>query len=170
MSSRVCLLVFALLTGCRREDEPSVDTTSPAARLEEPEPMPVTVEQFRSLTWLEGHWRGTLADTMPFFERYRFQDDSTIGKWEYADSLGRQVSDSGWIRLRGRTVTSGDSARGYVVTALDSASVHFKPRGAATNAFTWRRMSDSSWTATLTWRDRAGTAMERVYVMRRIGR
>lgn len=157
-----CILAFALLTGCRQRDEPT--PSDPV------EPMPVTVEQFRSLAWLEGRWRGTLADTAPFFERYRFQDDSTMGKWTYADSLGTQVSDSGWIWLRSGIVTSGDSARGYVLTALDSGSAHFKPRGAAINAFTWRRTSDSSWTATLTWRDASGQAMERIYVMRLLRR
>ena len=167
MRYRACFLVLALAIGCRREDDPSPAATERAALVE---PMPVTVDQFRSLAWLEGRWRGTLADTAPFFERYSFLDDSTIGTWNYADSLGSPVSDSGWIRLRGGNVTSGDSARGYVLTALDSASAHFKPRGAAVNAFTWRRTGDSSWTATLTWRDASGQAQERVYVMRLLRR
>lgn len=164
MRHGACILAFVLLAGCQQKEEPA-----PSERVE-PTPMPVSVEQFRSLAWLEGRWRGTLADTMPFFERYQFQDDSTMGTWTFADSLRTQVSDSGWIRLRNGTVTSGDSARGYVLTALDSASAHFKPRGAASNAFTWRKTSDSSWTATLTWRDRSGQAMERIYVMRLLGR
>ena len=158
----VCVLALVLLAGCRKAEAPTRDALV--------EPMPVTVAQFRSLAWLEGRWRGTLSDTAPFFERYQFQDDSTMGTWTFADSLGTQVSDSGWIRLRNGIVTSGDSARGYVLTALESSSAHFKPRGAASNAFTWRRTSDSSWTATLTWRNASGQAMERIYVMRLLGR
>ena len=161
-----CLLLVSLLTACQREEapQPSLQPPSPAT------PLQADARQFRSLTWLEGMWRGTQSDTAPFFERYQFRDDSTISTLTYADSLGTQVVDSGLIRLRGGIVTSGDSARGYVLTALDSMTAHFEPRGAAVNAFTWQRTSESSWSATLTWRDAAGQPIERVYVMRLLKR
>ena len=63
---RFCLrgyLILALLPGvvaCKGEGERVPD---PPAPLET-----VTLEQFRSLFWLEGRWRGTLNDTAPFFE------------------------------------------------------------------------------------------------------
>lgn len=157
--------LLPLLAGCQSEDTPP--PPPPASSLT---PLQVDARQLRSLSWLEGFWRGTQADTAPFFERYRFLDDSTIGTWSYADSLASQVVDSGLIRLRQAIVTSGDSARGYVLTTLDSASAHFEPKGAAVNAFTWRRMSESSWRATLTWRDASGQPVERVYVMRLLNR
>jgi hypothetical protein len=160
-----CLFLPALLAGCQREDAPPPPPPESSVT-----PLQVDARQLRSLVWLEGMWRGTQSDTAPFFERYRYLDDSTIGTWTYADSLGTQVVDSGSIRLRSGIVTSGDSARGYVLTALDSSSAHFEPRGAAVNAFTWRRMSESSWSATLTWRDAAGQPIERIYVMRLLSR
>ena len=161
-SRTLAALMLLALTACQRETARTAEET--------PEPMRVTPGEFRSLTWLEGRWRGTLNDTAPFYEGYRFVDDSTLRSVTYADSMGRQVSDSGQITLRGGHIMSGDSARGYVVTALDSSSVHFKPVGAARNAFTWRRESDGTWTATLTWRDASGRPAERVYVMRPLGR
>ena len=159
-----CLLLLSLVSGCQPK-EPDPPSPAPAAT-----PLQTDARQFRSLTWLEGMWRGTQSDTAPFFERYQFQDDSTIGTWSYADSLATQVVDSGKIRLRAGIVVSGDSARGYVLTALDSVSAHFEPQGAAVNAFTWQRTSETSWTATLTWRDVNGQAIERIYVMRLLKR
>jgi len=156
-----CMLLLSVLSGCQREEASPPPTPEAAAT-----PLQIDARQFRSLSWLEGMWRGTQSDTAPFFERYQFRDDSSITTLSYADSLGTQVVDSGLIRLREGVVTSGDSARGYVLTALDSVSAHFEPRGASVNAFTWQRTSETSWTATLTWRDAAGQPIERVYVMR----
>ena len=150
----VCLLAVA---ACAREVERQA-----------PEPARVTVAEFRSLAWLEGRWRGTLNDTAAFYEEYRFRDDSTIATATFADSTLARVSDSGQVRLSGGMVTTGDDASGYVLTALDSTFAHFMPRGAARNAFTWRRQADGSWTARLTWRDGQDRPMERVYVMRRL--
>ena len=160
-----CLLLLPLAVACQREEAPPPQ--SPASTLT---PLQVDARQLHSLAWLEGMWRGTQSDTAPFFERYQFRDDSTISTMTYADSLGTQVVDSGLIRLRNGIVTSGDSARGYVLTALDSMTAHFEPRGASVNAFTWQRTSESSWTATLTWRDASGQPIERVYVMRLLRR
>ena len=160
-----CLLLLPLVSGCQREEVPP--DPPPASSVT---PLQVDARQLRALVWLEGMWRGTQADTAPFFERYQFRDDSTISTLTFADSLGTQVVDSGLIRLRAGIVTSGDSARGYVLTALDSMTAHFEPRGAAVNAFTWQRTSESSWTATLTWRDASGQPIERVYVMRLLRR
>lgn len=165
MRLTVCSLSFLVLIGCQREEASPPPSPAPAAT-----PLQTDARQFRSLTWLEGMWRGTQSDTAPFFERYQFQDDSTISTWSYADSLATQVVDSGKIRLRAGTVVSGDSARGYVLTALDSVSAHFEPQGAAVNAFSWQRTSETSWTATLTWRDVNGQTIERVYVMRLLKR
>lgn len=160
-----CLLFLPLSVACQREEVPHDPPPASSAM-----PVQVDARQLRSLSWLEGMWRGTQSDTAPFFERYQFRDDSTISTLTYADSLGTQVVDSGLIRLRDGIVTSGDSARGYVLTALDSMTAHFEPRGASVNAFTWQRTSESSWTATLTWRDASGQPIERVYVMRLLRR
>ena len=161
-----CLLFLPVAVACQREEAPPPQSSPASAAT----PLQVDARQLRSLAWLEGMWRGTQSDTAPFFERYQFRDDSTISTLTYADSLGTQVVDSGMIRLRDGIVTSGDSARGYVLTALDSMTAHFEPRGTSVNAFTWQRTSESSWTATLTWRDASGQPIERVYVMRLLRR
>lgn len=103
-----CLLFVSLVSGCQREEAPPPQMTPASSAT----PLQTDARQFRSLTWLEGMWRGTQSDTAPFFERYQFRDDSTISTLTYADSLGTHVVDSGMIRLRDGVVTSGDSARG----------------------------------------------------------
>ena len=160
MSHRVALMLLVILAGCRPDAERAAESL----------PLHITPAEFRSLAWLEGRWRGTQNDSNPFFEEYRFADDSTIRSLTLADSAWTRVSDSGQIRLRGGIVTTGDSASGYTLTALDSASAHFEPRGRASNAFTWRRLPDGTWSATLNWRDASGRPAERVYIMRPIGR
>jgi hypothetical protein len=125
----------------------------------------VSVAQFRSLAWLEGTWRGEGGGNRPFYERYRFVDDSTLRSWELADSLGT-VRDSGMIALRGGHVTTGN----YGVTRIEVGAVRFDPVRNASNDFTWTRDDGDGWTAVLHWPATASRPERSVtYVMRRIG-
>jgi hypothetical protein len=125
----------------------------------------VTIGEFGHLRWLEGRWRGAEGDGAPFYEAYGFVDDSTIRSYEYTDSTLVTIRDSGSIRLRGDTVTSGGAAPRYVVVRFDTLEVEFAPLAGATNGFTWTHEGQGAWRARLTW-DSAGTAKERVYQMR----
>ena len=124
--------------------------------------------QFAQLKWLEGRWRGEGGGVPPFFEGYRWVDDSTIRKYDFKDSTFSAPTDSGDITLRGGQVRSGSAAQSWVAVALDSASVRFAPERGASNGFEWRRSAPGAWTARLTW-DSAGVARERVYQMRAAG-
>jgi hypothetical protein len=60
---------------------------SPAAT-----PVRVTPREFATLRWIAGDWRGGgTGGTMqpPFYERYRFADDSTLLVESFADSTWR---------------------------------------------------------------------------------
>jgi hypothetical protein len=152
--SLASILAAALaLAACERAARPSTP------------PLVVTAAQFQSLRWLEGTWRGSGGGFDGFYEGYRWLDDSTIRKFDFADSTLAVISDSGDITLRGGTVRSGSAASSYVVTALDSVSVHFAPERNVSNAFEWRLTAAGAWTARLTW-DSAGVPRERVYEMR----
>ncbi|HSA55348.1 MAG TPA: hypothetical protein VLE53_06565 [Gemmatimonadaceae bacterium] len=153
------LALIPLSTACDR---------GPAAEpAEATEALRVTAEQFQGLRWLEGRWRGAEPGGAPFFESYRFVDDSTIQSYTYADSSFTAASDSGLIRLRGDSVTSGWPVPRYVVTAIATDSVYFAALPGAANDFTWRFVETGHWTARLTW-DSAGVARERIYEMRAI--
>jgi hypothetical protein len=131
-------------------------------------PAQVTPADFQSLRWLEGHWRGTGGGVPPFYEAYRFVDDSTIQALMFADSTLAQVSDSGRIVLSQGVLTSRGENSVSVVTEIDSNHVHFAPQENAGNEFTWTRETPTAWTAVLSWTDQGGEARERVYRMQRI--
>lgn len=114
-------------------------------------PMTVSPAEFKSLRWLEGRWKGKAPDGKPFYEAYRFTDDSTIATWNYPDSTALVATDSGEIRLRGGQATSGGEQVAWVVAALDSGTVEFAPLRSARNSFTWAREPGGGWVATLHW-------------------
>jgi hypothetical protein len=129
----------------------------------------VSVRQFKSLNWLEGRWRGTLNDTMPFYESYHYVNDSTIQFVAFRDS-SLTPKDTAYLTVRKGVVMNGSPDGGFVVTALSSDSAHFEPIGKARNAYTWRREADGSWLATLMYLDAAGNATQRTYVMRKLAK
>ncbi|MDX2183696.1 MAG: hypothetical protein SFW08_06925 [Gemmatimonadaceae bacterium] len=130
-----------------------------------PRPTPslhVTGDQFRMLRWLEGRWTGTGEDGAMFGEAYAVLDDSTMRSYTYTKPTDIAPSDSGAIRLRRGVVTSGDGEWRWTLTAVSADSAMFAPQGRAENGFTWRRTSDSTWTATL-WRGSPNDSRPRRY-------
>ena len=118
----------------------------------------VTVRQLAQLRWLAGDWRGagTAGTTQaPFYERYRFVDDSTLTVETFADSTWRTVSETSRWELRGgRLGNVGDGAR-WVATRVDSLGAEFAPTARARNTFRWARAPRSgrrpaTWQATIT--------------------
>jgi hypothetical protein len=134
-----------------------------------PTPAVVSAADLQMLRWLEGNWVGSADGGAPFYESYRFLNDSTIESRTYTDSTLSQPSDSGRIAIAGGVLTSRGGNATYVATRLDSTQVHFEPLQNANNAFTWTRQSSDAWTAVLQWTDASGAAQERTYHMRRIG-
>jgi len=114
-------------------------------------PLAVSPADFRQLGWIEGRWVGHAPDGRPFYEEYRFTDDSTIGTWSYADSTAGTPVDSGAIRLRAGQVTSGNDMVAWVVTALDANRVAFAPQRGVRNSFSWERGAQGGWVARLHW-------------------
>lgn len=112
---------------------------------------PLSASDFRRLGWLEGSWVGKEPDGMPFYEEYRFKDDSTMGTWSFRDSTATSPNDSGEIRLRGGKVISGNDLVSWVVTSLDDGRIEFAPLRGVHNSFSWTRGSDGGWVASLHW-------------------
>ena len=132
-------------------------------------PPRISVAAFRQLRWLEGRWRGDQPDGNPFFEGYRFENDSTIRSYTYADSVTRVAADSGAIVLRGGEVTTGSERASWAASGLTATRIEFVPRAGARNSFVWEKSSPDSWTATLRWPATADRpAREVVYPMRRL--
>jgi hypothetical protein len=136
-----------------------------------PEALRLTPKSFARLRWIEGTWRGagTHGTTQaPFFERYRFADDSTLLVDAFPDSTLAKVSETTRFELRGgRLGNTGEGAR-WVAVRLDGEHVLFAPVARARNEFTWRREAKNRWLATITVRRPDGTVQERFYEMTRL--
>jgi hypothetical protein len=122
---------------------PAAPASTPGA------PASVSVSGFQNLRWVAGRWRGMQPNGRPFFERYRFENDSTIRSYTYADSTATLPADSGEIVLRAGQVTTGSGGARWVADEITATRVSFVPLRGASNSFVWERTSPDSWTATL---------------------
>lgn len=127
------------------------ETTS-SAQVADPSAATLTAADVARLRWLEGTWRGTgeTQTQAPFYEEYRFADDSTLISRTYADSTFTKVTDSSRYELRGRRMASTGSGRRWHVTKLPpDSSVTFHAIEGPGNSFTWTPVDANHWTAVL---------------------
>ena len=169
MRSASVVVVGLLVLACSRGDQPATDTaigTTPKLL-----PGMYSLGDFSRLRWIEGRWRGSTPDGKnPFYEEYRFRDDSTIAKYGFPDSTFAKASDSSQIKLRGGVVRDESLTSSYQATRLDSAGADFAPDRGATNFFTWTPVSPTSWSATLRWTDKQGRPQTVEYVLQKFAR
>jgi hypothetical protein len=135
----------------------------------------LTARDLARLQWIVGDWRGTGVDgtsQAPFYERYRFADDSTLVVESFADSTWRAPTETTrWELRRGRLTNPGRGAQ-WIASRLDARSIEFAPLARARNSFRWARVGDrgkpAEWRATISWTDASGTRQRRVYRMERV--
>ena len=134
----VLLLFFAACGGGQQSFQP-------------PTPKTLTAADLQKLRWIEGSWRGTGVNQPPFFERYRFENDTTLAVDHFEDETLAKVTSTSRYELKNGEFRDGSGSRGYVATALDDSSISFEPLSAGSNSFMWKRDSKDSWTAHLSW-------------------
>jgi hypothetical protein len=169
------VLLFAMLVnlaGCSRMKShyAAHSTASPSSTpttLPSPTPKHITPADLAKLHWIEGTWRGTGGDVPPFYERYKFENDSTLVVEGLTDETLSKVSDVSRFELKDGHFGSSTEDSGSVATALDDNSITFAPLGKSRNSFRFQRESDNSWKAILNWTDKSGAAKERIYNMER---
>jgi hypothetical protein len=132
-----------------------------------PTPKHITPADLAQLRWIEGSWRGTGGGVPPFYERYKFENDSTLIVETLADETLSKVTDVSRFELKDGRFGYNTADSGSVATALDHNSITFSPLGKARNSFRWQRESENSWKAVLNWTDKDGAAKERIYQMER---
>ncbi len=159
------LLVFLALTlglGCagRSSSNSKDQTQTPSAKL--------TPADLQKLRWIEGSWRGTGVNQSPFFERYRFEGETTLAVDSFEDEKLAKVTDTSYFNLENGEFGGGGEGSRYVAVALDDNSITFDPRIKARNSFIWKRESKDAWTAIIKWTATGDKpAGERVYNMER---
>ena len=120
------------------------------------------------LKWIEGTWRGTGEVEKPFFERCRFEINSTLLIESFDDETLGKVTNVSRYELRDGHFGNTGEAR-WVETALDDKSITFAPAVKVRNFFTWESESKDVWKATLIWPESdKGPARQRVYKMERM--
>jgi hypothetical protein len=168
--SVLILLVLISITGCSKTRSDAV--TPNAAAQSSPTspsrvPKQITPADLAKLRWIEGTWRGTGGEVPPFYERYKFENESTLLVETLADESASKVTDESRFELKDGHFGSGTPESGSVATALDDNSISFAPLGKG-NFFRFQRESDKSWKAILNWTDKNGVAKERIYQMERL--
>ncbi|HKR12393.1 MAG TPA: hypothetical protein VJT15_10070 [Pyrinomonadaceae bacterium] len=116
-----------------------------------PTPKTITAADLQKLRWIEGSWRGAGVDQPPFFERYRFENETTLAVDHFADEALTKVTETSRYELKNGEFRNAGGGPGHVATALDDNSITFEPSSAGSNSFTWKRVSKDSWTAVLAW-------------------
>jgi hypothetical protein len=167
---RLLLTIGLLALACGKSDDRRTDSTAPSAALPPVQAVAVTAADFQKIRWINGPWRGFMANGEKFYEWYRFLDDSTIHKTEHPDSTFGTPSGESRIMLRNGIVVDSSARSVYVATRWDSTGADFAPRRGATNAFTWTREDTTKWSATIRWTDQDGRPQTVVYALHRFGR
>ena len=157
---RLVLLALAVVA-CSKSDTASTKASPvPAAQ--------ISAAEFKSLSWLEGKWRGIDENGRPFFEAYRRVDDSTIHEGSFTDSTFGRQKDSSTINLRGGIVLDQGTGKPWVATRIDSQSVEFTSKDSPTHHFRWTKQSADRWQATLFSTDARGGLQQTILSMQRV--
>ena len=136
----------------------------------------LAVGDLARLQWIVGDWRGIGIDgtlQAPFYERYRFADDSTLLVESFADSSWQAPTETTRWELRGGRLANPGPGAQWIAVRLDARSIEFAPLARARNGFRWARLGSAGgpaqeWRATISWSDAAGTRQQRAYRMERV--
>jgi hypothetical protein len=130
-----------------------------------PKPKPLTATDLQKLRWIEGSWRGSGDQQAAFFERYRFENETTLA----VDTVeGDKVTDTTLFVLQDGEFGGGSEGSRWVATSLDENAITFEPVAKARNSFSWQRETKDLWKAVLKWpATKDKPARERVYQMER---
>jgi len=109
----------------------------------------LTTADLKKLRWIEGTWRGTGDGQTPFYERYKFVNDSTLTVETLENEKLDKVKDVARFELKDSQFGGGSQGSRYVATAIDDKSITFDPVTKARNSFRWERENEDSWKAVL---------------------
>jgi hypothetical protein len=160
------IVLLTLACSKKNPEQPPKDYSNPAAPAQ-PAPAKFALADFAALRYLEGSWKGTMANGSVFYEAYHFLNDSTLLGAGVMDSTFQAKKDSSVIAFRDGAVTYAGSSV-YTAEKLDSTTIDF--RASPTYHFTWTRESNDAWKATLYSKQPDGTERVTAYEMRRIRR
>ena len=152
--------------GCARNPAAK---SAPGASPQKPILKNITTADLAKLRWIEGSWRGTGDIDKPFYERYKFENETTLAVESFDDDKFSKATDVSRFELKdGEFGSTGPNGSRSAASAIDANSVTFEPVAKSRNTFRFQRESDNSWKAILTWPATDTTpAGQRTYLMER---
>jgi hypothetical protein len=158
-------LAFTSAGGCAQKP---LDSRKQAVAAPSPSPKLLAAADLAKLRWIEGSWRGTGDGQSPFYERYRFEDDTILVVESFDDEKLTRWKDVNRYELKDGQFSNVGNTR-WVATDFNDYSITFSPVAVAKNSFTWQRESADLWRAVLKWpATEENPARERVYKMERL--
>lgn len=100
-----------------------------------------TAADLQALRYLEGDWRGSGYEGGPFYESYRFVNDSTIEMTAWTDSTMTAEGKRSQYMLRDGVIRTSDGAR---LVTVDEDGHHFQGQS---YRWTFKQLSPDRWTA-----------------------
>lgn len=105
-------------------------------------------KDIKKLKWIEGGWKG-MDGNKPFYEIYRFINDSTIETITYQwDGKDSSKSEKGHLFWKNNAYYLGEQMNWKVISISDS-QVYMKPNFKAYNDILWKRLPGKEWVAVL---------------------
>jgi hypothetical protein len=150
VSALTLLFAIGLLTAYAFTSKPAVisaNTPSTEATPTPATPAKLTLDDLKKLRWIEGTWRGTGVTQPAFFERYRWENDTTLAVDSFENEKLEKVTDTTRFELKDGEFGGGSEGARYVATTVDDNEITFAPVVKARNWFVWKRESKDSWTA-----------------------
>ena len=133
------ITLFAIIGCASKPAATSAGTPAPQATPPPVTAAKLTVEDLKKLRWIEGTWRGTGVNQPAFFERYRWENDTTLAVDSFENEKVDKVTDTTLFVLKDGEFGGGGEGSRYVATALDDNSITFGPVIKARNGFVWKQ-------------------------------
>src|ERR1043165_2456909 len=125
----ILIVVSALMLG--------LGCVSSASQTNSQKPAKLTTSDLQKLRWIEGTWRGTGEVDKPFFERYRFENASTLAVDSFEDGTLAKVKDTTRFELKDGEFGGGSEGSRWVAVSLDDRAIEFGPAANVRNSFRW---------------------------------
>src|SRR5262245_3684587 len=100
------ILLVLLFAACQRSHDAQTNRSATKS---------FSTADLSKLRWIEGTWRGSGVDQAPFFERYRFENDTTLAVDSFPDEKMDKIGETSRFELKDGKFGNGS----YVASLID---------------------------------------------------
>lgn len=166
----IVVALIVVTTACSQKNDARDREQRAGNATPQPSSSNFTAADVAKLKWIEGTWRGMDGDK-PFFERYRFENDTAMIVETFSDDTLSTVESTTRYELKNGEFGRTKGERRAVAASITSDAVQFVPVSGGGNAYRFERQADGTWNAVLEWPASSGKpAGQKVYRMERYER